>query len=122
MGSGNPNSAAPVYLYVDDIPLPSEGARRFDNDFTKAASAQWHCQDVKVAQVILLATSSVQLLLGALLCIVGIGILPLVSSVLGLVSAVRYFVGDASDLEKDLKLVRLHRHQFDTVHKCVTDS
>lgn len=107
-GKGKPGGA-PVYVYVDDTPLPSEGARTFEHvsGSTRAASAQWHCQHVRIAQVILLTTSSVQCLLGLVLSAAFIGILPLVSSILGIISATQYFVAEASSLEQVLNSVRV---------------
>jgi hypothetical protein len=106
VGTAKPGNA-PVYIDVDDNPLAIEGARSFEHDSTTAASAQWHCKHVEVAQLILLTTSSIQFFLGLILSFAVIGILPLVSSILGLVSSIQYFLGEVSTLEKTLSWVRL---------------
>lgn len=117
VGSADPSAAqAPVFVYVDDIPLTSEGARTFEHDSTRTASAQWHCKHVKIAQLILLTTSSIQCLMGLVLSMfmVFIGYLPLASSILGIMASTEFFLGEASSLEKTLKSVRLlHVSQSD---------
>lgn len=114
MGSGDSNSVDPVHVYVDYMPLPSEGARKFSNDASDGALGPWHSRHVKIAHVALLATSAYQFLIGAYICL-GIGSsFPAVSSALsgtlGLVQAVRYLVVDSSNPANELKLVRLQHH------------
>ena len=56
--------------------------------------------------------------MGLILCMAYIGVLPLVSSVLGIMASTEYFLGEASSLEKTLNAVRLlhdvHVHQNDS--------
>jgi hypothetical protein len=95
-----------VYIDVDSDPLTTEGARQFEQDSTVAASALWHCERVKVVQLVLLSTSSIQLILGLIFASTLIGIPPLISSILGIVTSIHYFVGDVRSLEKALTRVR----------------
>jgi hypothetical protein len=95
-----------VYIDVDSDPLTTEGARQFEQDSTVAASALWHCERVKVVQLVLLSTSSIQLILGLANSVDLFGIPGLISSILGIVISIHYFVGDVRSLEKALTRVR----------------
>jgi hypothetical protein len=103
VGTANPGKA-PVHTRVDNNPLALEGARTFQQDST-TAWAEWRSKYVKGAQVLLIATSSLQIYLGLTYAV--IGILPLVSSILGLVLSILYFSGDISSLNTTLNRVRL---------------
>jgi hypothetical protein len=72
-----------------------------------AAWAQWHCKLVTVAHFILLTMSCIQLYLGLKAFYGGVGMLPVVSSIFGLVCSKQYFKGGVSSLEKTLNCVRL---------------
>jgi hypothetical protein len=105
---------APVHIHVDDDTAAIQRTRTLEHVSTTAAWAQWHCKHVKVAQVILVASSSIQLYLTliASFSVIGnfppvVGILPLVSGILGLVSSIAYFTGDVSSLKRTLNWVRL---------------
>jgi hypothetical protein len=102
----NPGKS-PVHIHVDDNLLATEGARTFEQDSTVAAWTEWHCKHVKTAQIFLFLMSSIQLFLGLTTSYAAIGILPLVSSILGFVSSVQYFMGDVSSLKTTLNWVRL---------------
>jgi hypothetical protein len=97
---------APVYIHVDENPLAIEDARTFQQDSTTAASAQWRSKDVDAAQSILLFVSGIQCFLGLITSYAVVGIVPLVSSILGLVTSLRYLSGNVSSMEKSLNWVR----------------
>jgi hypothetical protein len=105
MSKANPGKA-PVNIHVDNSILATEGARKFVQNST-IAWAEWRCKHVKVAQLFLVTVSSFQFFLGLMASYSMIGILPLVSSILGLVTSIRYFRGDISSLEETLNRVRL---------------
>jgi hypothetical protein len=106
VATANPGKA-PVYIHVDNSVLAAEGARTFEQDSTVVAWAQWRCTHVEVAQIFLITTSSIQFYLGMITSYAVTGIFPLVSSIFGLVTAIQYFRGDVSSLEKTLNRVRL---------------
>jgi hypothetical protein len=105
VGTANPGKA-PVYTRVDNNILATEGARTFVQNST-IAWAEWRCKHVKVAQVFLITMSSIQFYLGLISSYAVIGICPLVSGILGLVTSIQYFRGDVSSLGKTLNRVRL---------------
>jgi hypothetical protein len=98
---------APVHHHADEEPSAIEGAETFEQDATKAAWAQWHCKLVTAAQFILITMSCIQLYLGLKAFYGGIGMLPVVSSILGLVCSKQYFKGNVSSLKTALNCVRL---------------
>jgi hypothetical protein len=99
------SSQAPLYIHVNGTPLATEGARTFEQDSTSAASAQWRSKHVECAQSILLQVSGIQCFLGLITSYAVLGIIPLVSSTLGLVTSIQYISGDISSLEKALNRV-----------------
>jgi hypothetical protein len=96
---------APLCIHVDGTPVATEGARTFEQDCTSAASAQWHSKHVECAQSILLQISGIQCFLGLITSYAVLGIIPLASSILGLVTSIQYISGDVSSLEKTLNRV-----------------
>jgi hypothetical protein len=98
---------APVHVHVDDDRSEPEGNELFQHDSRTAAWAQWRCKHVTAAQVVLITISSIQFYLGLISSDGMIGILPLVSSILGLVSFKQYFTGNVSTLQRTLNWVRL---------------
>jgi hypothetical protein len=106
VGTAKPGKA-PVHSHSDEHPSVIEGAETFQQEATMTAWAQWHCKLVTVAQLMLITMSCIQLYLGLKAFYGGIGMLPVVSSILGLFCSKQYFKGDVSSLLKTLNCVRL---------------
>eukprot|EP00892_Ulva_mutabilis_P012849 jgi/Ulvmu1/9937/UM058_0020.1 len=90
------------------ISLSEDAGRQFDQNANGAsASAQWHGQSVSATMALLMMLSSAQMFIGLLFLQELVGILPLITSLLGVLVGFGHMMGHipGDHLEKQVRLV-----------------